>query len=219
MTKNEKIAISVSAVVGFGIFCFVVVAVMSPLAFLIAYTFGNNTRFIAVDKEQLPYAMGEDFVFLSQQFFDERPDCVIDEHGISVRYGDKRWNEIDTTFAHPIPNAHEYGIVFNISNDERQDFNVYFSCRKTSNTFSYDDFSYGNYSYGIYEYYSSSGGELSFSCSVPADSGSSCELDVTFTASFDREEDSVKAEKFRTQCVEIFECMLDNLVGYAQCVK
>ena len=49
MTKREKIAISISAIIGFAVFCIA----LAPIWFLLGYVLGDHTCFVSVEYEEL----------------------------------------------------------------------------------------------------------------------------------------------------------------------
>ncbi|MDE6372018.1 MAG: hypothetical protein K2L61_00575, partial [Clostridia bacterium] len=106
MTKREKIAISISAILGFAAFCIALI----PVSFLLGYVLGDHTCFVSVEYEELPYAMGEDYVYVPLDFFAEYDFELTDS--VSIMYTGKWGQYNDSNFETPIPKTWSYHADF-----------------------------------------------------------------------------------------------------------
>ncbi|MDE6473929.1 MAG: hypothetical protein K2L70_02415 [Clostridia bacterium] len=218
MTKREKIAISVSAILDFAAFCIA----LAPISFLLGYVFGEQTCFMRVQYDKLPYAMGEDYLYVPLEFFEEW-DYHLSDNTASIRYNGKWGQYKDCSFEKPIPKTWEYFCEFKKYYDDECYPFIQLGCSRV-NMKNYDESSY-DLTYGQYKYkvvpQIESDGEGNAMCYVDydvcarADSGSICNLSITIY-DFELADDlSKETGKSGLKYQEIFEGLLDNLVGYS----
>lgn len=217
MTKREKIAISISAIIGFAVFCIA----LAPIWFLLGYLFGDHTCFVRVEYKELPYAMGEDYVYVSSTFWDELDYKLKDS--VSIMYSGKWGKYNDSNFETPIPKTWNYHAGFEKQLGDECFSNINVACSKV-NMKNYDESSYdciyGKYKYNVdsqiesdgegnYGYY------LGYNVCAVAESGIICDFSITiygFELLDEPFKDSIK-DGFKYH--RVFEGMLDNLVGYS----
>ncbi len=217
MTKREKIAISISAIIGFAVFCIA----LAPIWFLLGYLFGDHTCFVRVEYKELPYAMGEDYVYVSSTFWDELDYKLKDS--VSIMYSGKWGKYNDSNFETPIPKTWNYHAGFEKQLGDECFSNINVACSKV-NMKNYDESSYdciyGKYKYNVdsqierdgegnYGYY------LDYNVCAVAESGIICDFSITiygFELLDEPFKDSIK-DGFKYH--RVFEGMLDNLVGYS----
>ena len=220
MTKREKIAISISAVTGFVIFCVVLGFASVPIVFMFGYAFGDQTCFVSVEYEKLPYAMGADYSYISPTFFEEQGFELYDTVSIMYR---GRWGQYkDSDFKSPIKKSQEYSMcVIKVPEDDyavmleiRCDMLDYYDESLYDNT-------YGNYKYNMNirtEDYGDGGIMyiLDYNICALADSGKMCIIHLkSYSVEGDMDSSQEQSERIlRNQMM--LECAIDNIVGYSQ---
>lgn len=221
MTKKEKIAISVSAILGFAAFCIALI----PISFLLGYLFGEQTCFVGVEYDKLPYAMGEDYVYIPLEFFEEQDYQFSDT--VSIMYSGKWGQYIDGNFEKPISKTWQYFCEFEKFYDDEHTSFIHFGCSRV-NMKNYDessyDHTYGQYKYNVLSQIESDGDGnatyyLDYDVCVRTDSGTICNLSITIY-DFELVDDlSKETSESGLRYQKIFEGMLDSLVGYSYFIE
>lgn len=217
MTRREKIVISIAAILGFAAFCIA----LAPISFLPGYLFGDHTCFVGVQYEKLPYAMGEDYLYVPLEFFEEWDYQLSDT--ASIMYNGKWGQYKDSNFEKPIPKTWQYFCEFEKPYDAERSYFIQLGCSRV-NMKNYDessyDLTYGQYKYKVAPQIESDGDGnamcyVDYDVCARADSGSICNLSITIYE-FELADDLSKETGGNgLKYQEIFEGMLDNLVGYS----
>lgn len=217
MTKREKIAISISAIIGFAVFCIA----LAPIWFLLGYLFGDQTCFVRVEYEELPYAMGENYVYVPSTFWDELDYKLKDT--VSIMYSGKWGKYNDSNFETPIPKTWNYHAGFEKQLGDECFSNINVACSKV-NMKNYDESSYdciyGKYKYNMDSKIESDGEGnylycLDYNVCVNTESGNICNFNVNFHGLELFDEPSKDSIEDGFKYHRVFENMLDNLVGYS----
>ena len=207
MTKKEKIAITTGAIAGFIIFCLLLFLVVVPFLNHISYLFDDGLKVRAVAYDDLAYAMGDEFVFISDDAFDD-DFCFIKTAEIDY-FG--KWSDFSETKS--IKGAKRY--YFNVSAkiSEGVCYRIRFSCEKWQDGDYGREYDYGNAKYFVNDHIYDA---VVIVGKIAGDKGEQNKLSAVFTVEYRDKRLTNPSAPNPEQCQEIFESMLDNVVGYSQ---
>ena len=192
MTKGEKLAISIAAILGFAAFCIALI----PLGLTIGFIYGDSSHFMRIEHNELPRVVGEDYVFVSQNFFDENAQLIEYDGLAEVLYMGKGDRISRIVF---------YDIYFEVIGDDCSNANAFIHIEPTS--YEYNNNFAERYELGNYR--------AEFFAIKICDNGNMCRVEVVFNIELNGEDYLQQHDKYYLQYKALFESLLDNLVGYS----
>ena len=220
-SKREKTVIIICAILTFVMICFLSV----PAVFLFKIIFLEDIHYVDVEYEKMPYALGDKYVYIAPNFFDEQ-DLQLNG-GVSIEYWGRKEQYKDGNFDKPIKNPKGYKFTLteqlNIDYYKRIDISCF-------NMFNYSSSAYSN-TYGECKYnvrsfptrYADSEDsdvyencyKIEYFVAALTGSGKVCRIEIDMIVAEEYADEMTEQEISESKPQKLFESMLDNLVEYS----